>query len=120
MAVVRACLERSGVPPAGLACLFASANGAPALDRFESVVLREALGPAAREAPVVCFKKFVGESGAASAGMAVAAALRVRYAGAIHRPSSRRDPAAMAGPVLAHALGSGGSCVSLVLGPPES
>jgi 3-oxoacyl-(acyl-carrier-protein) synthase len=97
---VRAALATAGVAPGDLGAVVTAANGAPALAAFETAVLREAIGGGADRLPARNVKRLVGESGAASACGLLAAVLcgpRIES------------------PILVHALGTGGACVSLVL-----
>jgi 3-oxoacyl-[acyl-carrier-protein] synthase II len=129
-----ACLKQAllggGLAPADLGYIASSANGSRALDETEARSLRMAFGRDLLRIPVTTVKGSVGESGAASACAALVAALSIRdgfmpaIAG-LHEPapdiglnlvmSPRREPVPA---VLVNALGTGGSCVSLVLSRP--
>ncbi len=126
--VVALALRRAGLSADDLGYIAAAANGGRRLDEAEARILLRALGPALRRIPVSAIKGAVGESGAASAAAALAAALSIRdgfippSAGLVEpdaafdldhvRGSERREPVPA---VLIDALGTGGSCVALVL-----
>jgi 3-oxoacyl-(acyl-carrier-protein) synthase len=128
---MRAALSRAGLGADELGYVAASANGSPRLDRLEARGLREAFGADLRRLPVSAIKGGVGESGAASACSALLAALAVRdgfvppVAGLVEPEpglglnlvlgAARREPIPA---VLVNALGTGGTCVSLVLSRP--
>ncbi|MGD2116120.1 MAG: beta-ketoacyl synthase N-terminal-like domain-containing protein [Acidobacteriota bacterium] len=78
---VRLALEGADLGPEGVACLSASANGLPALDRAEARGVAEALGARAAELPVTAVKGLLGESLGASGAFQVLAALAAFRAG---------------------------------------
>lgn len=120
VAAIHGALESAGIGPGDLGSVVTTANGSRTLGAFETAVLREALGGRADRLPTVNIKRLIGESGAASACGAIAAVLSIRgdrmpspALGLAAQPASR-----LRAPVLVHALGTGGACVSLILGPP--
>ena len=121
-------LGRAGLAADDLGYIAAGANGSRRLDELEARALRQALGPALRRVPVSAIKGLVGESGAASAAAALTGALAIRD-GFIPACVGLDEPDAALGldyvrgaarrervpSVLVNALGTGGSCVALVL-----
>ena len=130
---LRQALARAALAPGAIGCVVASANASPRLDAFEARALREALGPDLARLPVTSVKGAVGESGAASACAALVAAIALRdglvppVAGLVDPdPSLGLDcvrhaarPGRLAS-VLVNALGTGGTCQSLVLTCPPA
>jgi 3-oxoacyl-[acyl-carrier-protein] synthase II len=139
-------LGRWSVPPAGLGYVMTAASGSPRLDAAAARAVAAALGGhgapggdaasrkpaspgrAAGRVPVTSVKGAIGESGAASACGALLAACSIRD-GFIPPIAALRTPAPAVGlrlvrvaakrpvaAVLAHAFGSGGSDVALLLG----
>ncbi len=134
---IREALSRAGLPAGdraaeGLGYVAAGANGSRRLDAVEARSLTEAFGAGIRRVPVTAIKGAIGESGAASAGAALLAALSIRdgfippiaglvdpeegYGLSLVLRAPRREPVPA---VLVHAVGTGGSCVSLVLSRPR-
>jgi 3-oxoacyl-(acyl-carrier-protein) synthase len=123
---MRAALADAAVEPREVAAVFASANGAPALDRVEAHALGGVFPP---PGPLITsIKGAIGESGASGAA-AVAAALLCGGANLVP-PVARlvvpsadaaplrlvQTPTALPGPiVLVNAIASGGSLFSVVI-----
>lgn len=129
---LRDLLDGSGLAPADLGYIAASANGSRALDESEARSLREAFGRDLHRIPVTTVKGSVGESGAASACAALLGALSIRD-GFVPSIAGLREPAPDVGlnlvvsprrepvsSVLVNALGTGGSWAGLVLSRPSA
>jgi 3-oxoacyl-[acyl-carrier-protein] synthase II len=133
---IAACLSDillgSGLAPADLGYIAASANGSRTLDETEARSLRQAFGRDLHRIPVTSVKGSVGESGAASACAALVGALSIRD-GFVPPIAGLRDPAPDIGLnlvmaprrepvscVLVSALGTGGSWAGLVLSRPAA
>jgi len=124
-------LAGARIEPEEIGCVIAAANGSRVLDDVEARALRRALGTAARRVPVTSVKGGLGESGAASATALLVAACAVRL-GFVPPVAGLVDPDPGLGlnlvvgaarrqrlsSVLVSALGTGGSCVAVVLGRP--
>jgi 3-oxoacyl-[acyl-carrier-protein] synthase II len=120
-------LEDAGVRAADLGAVYASANGAPALDAVEAQALRQVLGEAA--VPVTSIKGALGEGGMAAAGSALAAVwcgrtgqvppitgLRTPDPALPALPYVLGQPVALRSPhVLVTSVASGGTCYAVVL-----
>jgi 3-oxoacyl-(acyl-carrier-protein) synthase len=130
-AAIGSAVAQARLRPEEIGCVVAGANGSRILDAVETRAIRRALGPAARRIPVTSVKGAVGESGSASACALLVAACSIRQgfippvAGLVEPDpelglnfvvgSARREPLPS---VLVNVLGTGGSCVAVVLGRP--
>jgi 3-oxoacyl-(acyl-carrier-protein) synthase len=122
-------LARAGVAPGDIGYVAAAADGSPLLDGAEERLLSAVLGEAAARVPVTSVKGAVGECGAASACAALLAAESIRD-GFVPPTALLRQPRAAGlevvgravrtpiARVLAHAMGSGGSEVGVLLAAP--
>jgi 3-oxoacyl-(acyl-carrier-protein) synthase len=110
-------MERAGVSAAELGYVAASANGAARLDALEAEALRRVLGPAAERVGVSRLKGVVGESAAGAAAAALVGAIATRD-GVRPKTSGPGDGPPLRS-VLVNAIGTGGTCVSVVLTRPR-
>ncbi|MFQ6096907.1 MAG: beta-ketoacyl synthase N-terminal-like domain-containing protein [Armatimonadota bacterium] len=99
---IRAALEAAEVDADRVDVVFTSANGAAGLDGCEAEAVNRAIGDHARR---VALKETLGETFAASTGLAIAAAVRaIRADDVQHCLVSTLDPA--------------GNCAAIIVGPP--
>jgi 3-oxoacyl-(acyl-carrier-protein) synthase len=126
-------LSRAGLRAADLGYVAAGASGSRRLDALEAESLRRTFGAELRRLPVTALKGAVGESAGASAAAALLGALAIRDGfvppvAALKDPDPRCDLNLVLGEprrgpvpaVLVNAVGTGGACVSLVLGRPRT
>jgi len=130
-AAIGSAMAQARLGPEEIGCVVAGANGSRVLDAVETRAILRALGPAARRIPVTSVKGGTGESGSASSCALLVAACSVRQgfippvAGVVQPDAelglnivvgnARREPLPS---VLVNALGTGGSCATVVLGRP--
>lgn len=127
---MRRALHSAHLQPADIDCVNAHATGTPKNDLVETLAIKEALGPRAREIPVHAVKSMTGHLIAASGAVeAVAAALTVARGIVpptinLERPDPQCDLDYVAGAarpldgdtVLSNSFGFGGQNATLILG----
>lgn len=102
-AIHQAC-ERAGIAPGGIDAICAHANGSPAFDRKEAVVIRHAFGSQADRLPVSSIKGVLGHPFGAAGAFQVAAALTMIDRQTVVPTANLVAPATDC--ALAHVIGS--------------